>query len=376
MRANTEDYRSLFLDNVPLMDVRAPVEFAQGAFPNAVNVPLLDNQQRHDIGLRYKEQGEQPAIALGNELATEAIRAQRLAAWKNFVAAHPEGYLYCFRGGLRSRTTQRWLHEQGIDYPLVVGGYKSLRRFLLHELQQRLEEGHLRVLTGPTGSGKTELLQAWPHSIDIEGLARHRGSAFGGTFVNQPAQIDWENSVAVQWLQHAHRHTQPVLMEDESRLIGRIFVPPALQALLQHAPAIYLDVPLSERIQRLRCDYVQHALAHFTQQQPDSRWAALHDYIAGHLQRIRKRLGGERLDRLLLLLPEAIAALRDHDDWGGFDALIRILLVEYYDPTYQFFMQKAARPVLARGSEAELLAWLAHQDTPQHAGIRRVKNGT
>ncbi|WLD58660.1 tRNA 2-selenouridine(34) synthase MnmH [Salinispirillum sp. LH 10-3-1] len=362
MRANTEDYRSLFLKNVPLMDVRAPVEFAQGAFPNAINLPLLDDQQRHDIGLRYKEQGEQAAIALGNELATETIRTQRLTAWKDFITKHPEGYLYCFRGGLRSRTTQRWLHENGIDYPLVVGGYKAMRRFLLESLRQHIAVGQARVITGPTGSGKTELIHAWPHSLDLEGLARHRGSAFGGTFVTQPAQIDWENALAVQWLQHAHQHSTPVLLEDESRLIGRVFVPPELQALLQQAPALRLEVPLSARIQRLRHDYVQEALTHLQQQDAERCWTALEDYIGGHLQRIRKRLGGERLDRLMLLLPEAVAALRDHQDWGGFDTLIRILLTEYYDPTYEYLMQKAQRPVVARGGHEDLLHWLQQAD--------------
>ena len=129
MRDDTADYRRLFLQDTPLLDVRAPVEFARGAVPNATNLPLLDDLQREQIGIRYKNAGQEEAIRLGLELATPKIRAQRLRDWQGFSDAHPDGFIYCFRGGLRSRTTQQWLQQQGVDYPLVRGGYKAMRRF-------------------------------------------------------------------------------------------------------------------------------------------------------------------------------------------------------------------------------------------------------
>ena len=97
------------------MDVRAPIEFEQGAFPNAVNQPLMDDQERHEVGIRYKQAGQDAAIKLGNKLVSGEIKAQRIARWKRFAEQHPDGYLYCFRGGLRSRTAQQWLKEQGIE---------------------------------------------------------------------------------------------------------------------------------------------------------------------------------------------------------------------------------------------------------------------
>ena len=134
IRQDTENHQQLFLQDTPIMDVRAPVEFDKGAFPTSQNIPLLNDQQREAVGTCYKQKGQDAAISLGLELAIPEIREQRLTQWQQFITAHPEGYLYCFRGGLRSRTTQSWLKEQGIDYPLITGGYKAMRTYLLQQL--------------------------------------------------------------------------------------------------------------------------------------------------------------------------------------------------------------------------------------------------
>ena len=151
LREDTADYRRLFLQDVPLMDVRAPVEFDRGAFPASINLPLLDDEQREQVGIRYKNAGQEEAIRLGLEIATPEFRARRLQAWTDFCRRYPDGYLYCFRGGLRSRTTQQWIREQGIDYPLVHGGYKAMRRFLIDELERLLPQVPLVCVSGLTG---------------------------------------------------------------------------------------------------------------------------------------------------------------------------------------------------------------------------------
>ena len=157
-RQNTEDYQRIFLQDIPMMDVRAAIEFDKGAFPNSQNIPILNDSQREAIGTRYKREGQDAAIALGLELATPEIREHRLQQWQKFANANPEGYLYCFRGGLRSRTTQAWLKEKGLDYPLVEGGYKSMRTYLLQQLELSLQQIPFVILTGFTGSGKTQVL--------------------------------------------------------------------------------------------------------------------------------------------------------------------------------------------------------------------------
>src|SRR5680860_47878 len=100
-RQDTDDYLSLFLNNTPLLDVRAPVEFDKGHLPGAINAPLMNDDERHLVGICYKEQGQSKAIELGHQLVQGDIKAQRLEAWKHFCTQHPDGYLYCFRGGLR-----------------------------------------------------------------------------------------------------------------------------------------------------------------------------------------------------------------------------------------------------------------------------------
>ena len=107
MRPNTQDYKSLFLNDTPLLDVRAPVEFSQGAFPGTVNVPLMNDDERHRVGLQYKQAGQDSAIELGHQLVCGETKNVRVAHWVEFARAHPHGYLYCFRGGLRSQISQR-----------------------------------------------------------------------------------------------------------------------------------------------------------------------------------------------------------------------------------------------------------------------------
>ena len=118
MPHNLTDYRHIFLNDVPMMDVRAPVEFGQGAFPGVANLPLMDDGERQQVGTCYKHKGQEAAIALGHQLVSGATKRQRIEAWAQFAQTHPQGVLYCFRGGLRSQIVQQWLlNEAGIDYP-------------------------------------------------------------------------------------------------------------------------------------------------------------------------------------------------------------------------------------------------------------------
>src|SRR5690554_2823912 len=186
MRENTDDYRSLFLRGVPMMDVRAPIEFSKGAFPEVVNHPLMDDEERRKVGTCYKEQGQAAAITLGHELVNGDLKDARVAAWKAFVEANPNGYLYCFRGGLRSQLVQQWLAEAGVEYPRVIGGYKAMRRYLIDSLDEAVRDCPLVLVAGMTGTGKTEVISALDNGVDLEGCAHHRGSSFGRHATPQP----------------------------------------------------------------------------------------------------------------------------------------------------------------------------------------------
>ncbi len=359
MPEDTSDYRRLFLDDAPLMDVRAPVEFERGAFPTAVNIPLLDDAQREQIGIRYKNAGQDEAIRLGLALATPEIRAARLRQWLEFCASHPNGYLYCFRGGLRSRTTQQWIREAGVDYPLVNGGYKAMRRFLIDELERSLRDIPLVCVSGLTGVGKTRVLCQTRHHVDFEGLANHRGSAFGRDPLDrQPSVIDWENAVSIEMLKHRCRYPgKPLLVEDEGRLIGRINMPDVLFEALLRAPRAILQVEREARVQLITDDYIRHAWPAYQAAHGDAAEEAFSGFVLDNLERISKRLGGERYRQVRESFETALRRFFANGDAGGFAAGIEILLEHYYDPMYRYQIESKRPEIVFEGAESEFLQW-------------------
>ncbi|MEW6728794.1 MAG: tRNA 2-selenouridine(34) synthase MnmH [Pseudomonadota bacterium] len=352
----TADYARLFLTDVPLLDLRAPVEFAEGAFPRAENIPLLTDEERHRVGIRYKEAGQDAAIELGYRLVSGEEKSRRIALWADWARRHPDGVLYCFRGGLRSRLTQQMLAaEAGIVVPRVTGGYKALRRFLLNTLAERSASQPLVVLGGRTGSGKTDLLQMVDNSIDLEGIAHHRGSAFGRHATPQPTQINIDNAIAIRLLRFTGN--MPVLLEDEGRAIGSREVPQALYAAMQASPLVLLEESLERREAQSFKDYVLDSLAEFRRLHGEEVGFALYaEQVRASLARIHRRLGGLRHRHLTDLLEEALTAFRAGDD-AGMREFVRRLLVEYYDPMYDYQISKKLDRVVFRGDREAVLAW-------------------
>ena len=224
-RHTEQDYRALLIADTPIIDVRAPIEFEQGAMPAAINLPLMNNDERAAVGICYKQQGSDAALALGHKLVAGEIRQQRIDAWRAACLQNPHGILCCARGGQRSHIVQSWLHDAGIDYPLVEGGYKALRQTAIQATIE-LAQKPIVLIGGCTGSGKTLLVQQQPNGVDLEGLARHRGSAFGRTLQPQLSQASFENMLAAEMLKtDAHQDLRLWVLEDESRMIGSNHLP-------------------------------------------------------------------------------------------------------------------------------------------------------
>ncbi len=362
MAQNVTDYRGLFLRDVPMMDMRAPVEFAQGAFPAAVSLPLMSNEERAKVGTCYKQRGQQAAIELGHKLVSGRIKAERMAAWSEFARTHPDGVLYCFRGGLRSQTVQRWLRdESGIDYPLVVGGYKAMRTFLIETIEQAVSECELLVVGGMTGTGKTDVIAQLDNSIDLEGLANHRGSAFGKRSTPQPTNIDFENRVAIDFLRKRDAGIRRFVLEDESRCIGSCSLPLALHGAMQKAPLVWLEDSFENRVERILRDYVVSQLDdHVALHGEDAGFDRYADQLLKSLAGVVKRLGGERYQRLDAIMREALTVQREsgavcrHRDW------IAGLLSEYYDPMYAFQRESKAERIVFAGEQQALVDYLRH----------------
>ena len=449
------DYTRLFLEDTPLLDVRAPVEFEAGAFPTAHNLPLLTDEERHLIGIRYKEAGQEAAVELGRELVNGLPRKERTERWAQFVEKHPQGVLYCFRGGMRSRITQEWIYAAtGIAYPRIKGGYKALRNFLLEQIELSVSQLQPLVIGGRTGAGKTILIKrvfdlvkdfgtskspkstrsstthwcpgrpghpAFRHniasslrlhtglpydwtprsdaplgsplapsarrvsrvasrlpgttrlrfalhggqrkkvksSIDLEGLAWHRGSAFGRHVTPQPTQIDFENRLSIAMLKHRVMKSSTVVLEDESKAIGSRHLPPALYERMSESPLAILEVSLEERIKNSIDEYVTAALeeyqAHYGEEQGMEEWES---YARESLKRIARRLGGERYQRMEKSLDSAMREMHGssghqaHADW------IAQLLVDYYDPMYDYQLKKKEERIVFSGDMNAVIQYI------------------
>ena len=360
-RPDSADFATLLLSGAPLIDTRAPVEFAQGAFPGAVNLPLMDDAERAQVGTRYKQAGQQAAIALGHALVAGEVKAARVRAWREFAESHPDGFLYCFRGGLRSRIAQQWLAEAGVPYPRVIGGYKAMRRFLLDDLAAQCRERRFLVLSGQTGCAKTDLLNGIPGAIDLEGLANHRGSAFGKRLGGQPSQIGFENALAIALLRNRQAHAgAPVLLEDESRLIGRVAVPDNLHLAMSAAPVVVLEVPLEARVQHTHRNYILRNLEAWQAALGETPgFDAFAEELRQSLANLSRRLGGLRYGQLATQMASALVAHRQghperHALW------IRELLQDYYDPMYAYQLEQKAARVVFRGDRGAVQDYLRH----------------
>ncbi|WP_445937090.1 tRNA 2-selenouridine(34) synthase MnmH [Pseudomonas sp.] len=362
MRDNSSNYREIFLNDVPMMDARAPVEFNKGAFPGVLNLPLMDDSERQRVGTCYKQHGQDAAIAMGHQLVSGQVKDERVAAWAAFAKANPHGYLYCFRGGLRSQITQQWLTEAGIDYPRVIGGYKAMRTFLLETTQQAVSECDFVILGGLTGTGKTDVLVQLNNSLDLEGHANHRGSSFGKRATGQPMQIDFENRLAIDLLKQRARGVQQFVLEDEGRMVGSCTVPLALYQGMQEYPLVWLEDAFEDRVERILRDYVINLCAEFISLHGEEDGFRLYaERLLQSLSNIQKRLGGERYQRLLAIMQAALdeqqrsAAVDLHRGW--IDGMLR----EYYDPMYVFQRESKASRIEFAGDQAAVIAYLAER---------------
>jgi len=318
--------------------------------PFSVNRPILTDEERHEVGVRYKQAGQEAATQLGYAL-TDADMPNRVAAWRAVCGAGPTA-VTCWRGGLRSKLAAEFI---GGEVPRVAGGYKALRGYVMGELETGLQRVQTLVVGGLTGAGKTRLLRevgGSPHlfALDLEAAAKHRGSAFGETPEPQPAQATFENSVATTLL----LNDKPVLvLEDESRTIGARQLPDAVYGAIQTAPLVIVEESLDSRVRRIHQDYVLSLSGALGIE-------ATRAYLGASLMRLKKRLSGPTVETALQSLRHAHEAGL-WEESGAHRPWIEPLLLDYYDPLYHKSLAKAARPVVFRGTLEECTAWLTHR---------------
>ena len=294
-----------------IIDARSPGEFAEDRIPGAINLPVLDDAERERVGTLYKQVSSFEAKKVGAALVSRNI-ARHLETW---FAGKDKGYrplIYCWRGGGRSGSLSHVLQKIGFDAVQLDGGYKAYRRHVIRELAELPARLDFRVVCGPTGSGKTRLLQALAdagaQALDLEALAAHRGSLLGALPDQvQPPQKSFESAV---WHALARIDTgRPVYVESESKKIGTLRVPDALIAAMRGSPCVRLAVPLAARVRLLTEEY-----AHFLAD-PELINARL-----AHLVALRGR--------------DTVAAWQAMSSAGKWDDLVAALLEQHYDPAY------------------------------------------
>ena len=354
----TDDFRSIVLQERPLIDVRAPVEYEKGAFPGTVNLPLLDDEERRLVGIRYKESCNAAAVEFGKQLINEHIKAERVAAWKAFAEENPEAYLYCFRGGQRSKISQMWLAEAGRTIPRLQGGYKAFRNFLVNESERISANANTFIIGGRTGSGKTLLIRQLENAIDLENIANHRGSSFGRFIAPQPSQIDFEDRLAYALIRHETADHHLLIIEHESHNIGRVYIPKPVFDNLQKARLVILETSLEERTQITFEEYVTTALKNYRNAFADAGDQQWFEDLNLGLDRIQKRLGNERYRQLKTLLSDAYGQQLKNSDTEGHKTWIELLLRDYYDPMYDYQLKKSPIPIIFRGSAEEVLSFI------------------
>lgn len=312
-KANTRTDIVTFLklaETLPVADVRSPSEYSYGHIPGAFNIPLFDDSEREEVGTRYKRKGRVDAILKGLELTGPSMYRKLEQALH--IAAGGKLLVHCWRGGMRSEA-MAWLFSLGgIETVLLEGGYKSYRHLVLESLARNRK---MFVLGGLTGSGKTHILkylrEQGKQVIDLEGLANHKGSAFGSLGQEpQPSSEHFAN-ILYSWWKDLDAD-KPVWIEDESRNIGTVFMPDDFYNNMQINPTIVLLMDIKTRLPRLIEEYSFYG----------------RDELEASVMRISKRLGGDRAQ-------EAIEAIRRHD----FARAIEITL-QYYDKAYLYGLKR------------------------------------
>lgn len=292
---------------LPVIDVRSPGEYAHAHIPHAINIPLFDNDERAKVGTKYKQAGKDSAVLLGLELVGPKL-AGFVKQVRKLNPAGKEVLVHCWRGGMRSGSFAWLLNTAGIRARTLEGGYKAYRNDVLTAFAQPRQ---LMILGGKTGSGKTDILKELARQgeqvIDLEAIARHKGSSYGA--IGQLPQVSsehFENELFDTW--RTLDPSRRIWLEDESRTIGTCFIPYPLWLQMQAAPAVIVEVPKSERIARLVREYSGNNI------DP----AALIDAT----RRIQKRLGGKATQ-------DAIDAIHKQDY-----ATVADIVLTYYDKSY------------------------------------------
>lgn len=295
----------------PVVDVRSPGEYAHAHIPGAHSLPLFSDEERKIVGTTYKQQSRERAIKIGLDFFGPKMRPM-VEEVEQLMRQQPETdskiiLVHCWRGGMRSGAISWLLDLYGFKVYTLIGGYKGYRNYVLETFTLPFQ---LKIVSGYTGSGKTYIIKELNHRgekvVDLEGLAHHKGSAFGNIGMPaQPGQEMFENRLATE-LRRLFTSDETIWLEDESQRIGLVNIPAAFWKNMRQSPVYFLDIPFEKRLEHIVEEY----------------GGLDREKVTAAIERISKKLGHLNAKTAILLLNE-----------GKIDESFDILL-KYYDKLY------------------------------------------
>jgi len=295
---------------IPVIDVRSPAEYCQGHVPGAYNIPLFNDEERKNVGIRYQKSGSEDSVLLGLELIGGKLAGYVKQLHR--ITNQKEILVHCWRGGMRSKSMAWLFHLAGYQPYVLTEGYNAYRKYIRKSFER---DTKMIVAGGMTGSGKTKILHILAENgiqvLDLEGIACHKGSAFGALGqCHQPTNEQFENDLSSVWNRFDFQRV--IITEDESYSIGNVTIPQPLFDKIQQSPLIKIELPRPERIRRLVAEYSKFDI----------------ELLKASLLKIKQRLGGQNTKA-------AFQALENKD----FETVAGITL-DYYDKTYLFSISK------------------------------------
>lgn len=291
-----------------LIDVRSPSEFAESTIPSSVNIPLFDDQERAEIGTLYK----QVSVDAAKQRGLEIVSAKLPAFIKQFADIPGRKAVFCWRGGMRSRTTATLLSLMDIHAYRLDGGYRAYRHFVVETLETMRFDPEMIVIHGNTGTGKTALLKKLQEKghpvLDLEQMAGHRGSVFGHIGLQVHNQKMFDSLLLEELLRYQDKPY--VLMEAESKRVGKVVIPDFIVARKGYGQHFRLELPVEARVEIILNDYKPWEF-------PEECYQAF--------QKIKSRIH-------VPIAAEIDQSLKN----GRYDRAVELLLLHYYDPRYSF----------------------------------------
>jgi len=328
------------ISNVSNIDLRSEGEFKKGSIPSSINIPILTNEQFKQVGIEYKKNGSDSAVLLGHSLVKGESKKKLVRLWAEHLNENPGSVVYCFRGGMRSEIAVKWLQDYGVNVEKLVGGYKNFRNWIVSQhLNLDKYKKEWIIIGGLTGSGKTEFLNLFKESIDLEGIANHRGSAFGGKHDGQPSQANFENTLTLDYIKHSYDY---LILEDESRTIGRAGLPGLWYEKMQKSKLVVVEVSNETRLNNIYSEYVFNELKEeITEKEVLSRYLKA-------LSNIKRRLG----NKIYVEIKDLMESGFKHDDENLHKDWILMLLTNYYDKMYHYKLGLRSEYIVFKGSDS------------------------